>query len=407
MKFALLQRLVINTVFFLVISWVLYFYVYWQIVEFEEMKEQLHDTFEEYQDIKQSWISESTMRRLALSSAGTDEFYLRNILSNITPEFYHEHFSNTSDSTYMQFLADKSREIDQLKSSESLLERDVTIDKILPVYSPNLTITERDISTAEFINNIENLLHSFSLTHNWEIWITNIQLVSSWDGTESEQALAENIFQIPVSLTVEGMKWNIINFLHYISYVGWVTPDYENNTLIPHNDSFLWGGSETDLFSESRYLWQIASIQNISFNEYIDSSTSQQNDDFFTRIRSPAQFRERYQVRLDVHFYVAWYPQFRVIETINDLFDEIEEDLGEMEELLKRAEENFSPGESSRIARHRVAARIVSRLSDELIELRNPNIEGLAESEMLELLEALQRLQNIKNITLQDYSTFF
>ena len=74
---------------------------------------------------------------------------------------------------------------------------------------------------------------------------------------------------------------------------------------------------------------------------YLDSSVSQSEEDFTTRIRSAGQFIERYNMRISLNFYVAGYPQFRINESIENLIAELQEDLTAMDTALKTAEEAF------------------------------------------------------------------
>ncbi|MCH8518614.1 hypothetical protein LAT59_02545 [Candidatus Gracilibacteria bacterium] len=411
MKFALVQRLVINFVFLVFLSGIMYFYLYQEIQGFEEIKTELSEDFDYYKNIQKNGVEFGRVSRLMSDSGKLQDSYLRNIFTQLTPAFYTQHFRNTTSESFRDFLVEKGGEIDAIKSTDEYRSRYEMLDAILPIYSPDIRITQDDMSNAEFINNVENLLYSFNLTHRGEIGVRSLSLVSRTENpgnnqNNEEDNLSENIFMIPLDLTIEGMKGNIVNFIHYLSHVGSVTADLTNNSLIPYNDSFLGGSQETGLFSESRYLRQIATIEEINFSDYIDSSPTQSSEDFTSRIRSASQFRERYQVRMTVNFYVAGYPQFRINEAIDDFIAAIDAGLKEMDESLKKASEAFEQNDTQKKSDHRILARTLSRLQDAFTPLRGQDVTRMGQSEVIELFNELQQIKTLKDLTRENYNNF-
>lgn len=412
MKFALMQRFIINTVFLLILLWVTFLYLYKEIQAFETLKAQLSTDFDYYAKIQKDGIDFQRLMTELRSSWQLQDTYLRNVFSQVTPQFFTTHFTNKSSESFDSFLNTKSQEIGAVKETSEYQERYAILDNILPVYSPAIKITENDLTNAEFINSIENLLYRFNLTHRGEIWIQNLTLIENTPTNISEVSpveqqsnnLSENIFMIPLELNIEGMKWNIVNFLHYLSHVGSVRANTANNTLIPYTDTFL--GWSADPNGWSRYLGQLKTIESLEFEEYIDSSPTQSSENFIVRLRSPSQFRERYRVRMVVNFYVAGYPQYRINQAIEELISSLNESLNEMSEELQKAAEAFDENESERVASHRVLARTVSRIKERFTPLQLKNIIELDQDNVIELYVELLQLKTLEEIVRENYTLF-
>lgn len=414
MKFALMQRFVINMIFFLILMWVLFFYLYREVQHFELLKTELSTDVDYYQKIQKEGIDFQKLVTLLRSTWQLRDNYLWNVFSQVTPEFFATHFRNTSSESFEQFLLSKSQEIDTIKATSEYQERYVLLDEILPVYSPGIKMTDNDLTNAEFINSVENLLYRFNLTHRGEIWIQNLTLVEKSsthsDLSSQEEAwkkdLSENIFVIPMELNIEWMKWNIVNFLHYLSHVWSVKANVANNTLIPYNDSFL--GWSADLTSWSpRYLWQLKTIESIEFEEYIDSSPTQSSENFITRLRSAWQFRERYRVRMVVNFYVAGYPQYRINQAIEELQSSLQISISEMSEWLQKASEAFDDSvDNDRVTSHRVLARTLLRIQEKFIPLQSKNTFEMNQDDAIELYSELLQLKTFEEMARENYTLF-
>ena len=121
--------------------------------------------------------------------------------------FYTTHFRNTTNDNYVSFLREKMREVEAIRSTEAFASRYDILDSILPIYSPFMRLSESDMSTADFINDLENLLNRFSLTHNGEIGVRNLEIVNlgraNGNNGNQELNMSENIFSIPVDLNIE------------------------------------------------------------------------------------------------------------------------------------------------------------------------------------------------------------
>lgn len=208
MKFALMQRCIINMVFLVVLVSVAFFYLYVEIQQYEVMKVELSEDYNHYADIQKNGVHLQSLVAALRKSGQLQDSYLRNVFSQVTPQFYQKHFTNDTDQSFDAFLDTKNSEIDRIKSTPEYQERYRVLDGILPVYSPGIKITKNDMTNAQFINNVENLLYSFNLTHRGEIGIQSLSLVESSRVTTTTQTaqdnnLEENIFMIPLELTVE------------------------------------------------------------------------------------------------------------------------------------------------------------------------------------------------------------
>lgn len=412
MKFALMQRFIINMIFLLLLAWVTFLYLYKEIQTFETLKTQLSTDFDYYAQIQKNGIDFQKLMEELRSSWQLQDTYLRNVFSQVTPQFFTTHFSNKWSESFESFLNTKSQEIDAIKATPEYQERYAILDDILPVYSPGIKITDNDLTNAEFINSVENLLYRFNLTHRGEIWIQNLTLIENTPSTPTDvpqveqqsNNLSENIFVIPLELNIEGMKWNIVNFLHYLSHVGSVSANTANNTLIPYTDTFL--GGSADLNGWSRYLWQLKTIDTLEFQEYIDSSPTQSSENFIARLRSPSQFRERYRVRMVVNFYVAGYPQYRINQAIEELTSSLQESLTEMSEWLQKSSEAFDGSETERGTTQRTLARTVTRIKERFAPIQLKNIIELDQDEVIELYTELLQLKTLEEMVRENYTLF-
>jgi len=407
-----MQRFIINMIFLLLLAWVTFLYLYKEIQTFETLKTQLSTDFDYYAQIQKNGIDFQKLMEELRSSWQLQDTYLRNVFSQVTPQFFTTHFSNKWSESFESFLNTKSQEIDAIKATPEYQERYAILDDILPVYSPGIKITDNDLTNAEFINSVENLLYRFNLTHRGEIWIQNLTLIENTPSTPTDvpqveqqsNNLSENIFVIPLELNIEGMKWNIVNFLHYLSHVGSVSANTANNTLIPYTDTFL--GGSADLNGWSRYLWQLKTIDTLEFQEYIDSSPTQSSENFIARLRSPSQFRERYRVRMVVNFYVAGYPQYRINQAIEELTSSLQESLTEMSEWLQKSSEAFDGSETERGTTQRTLARTVTRIKERFAPIQLKNIIELDQDEVIELYTELLQLKTLEEMVRENYTLF-
>ena len=411
MKFALIQRLVINAIFFLILALVYLFYLNWEIENIEIQKERLSERFEYYNKIETDGVDFARMNSLLVETWKTRDRFLKNTIAQLDAQFYTQHFKNTTNENYVSFIREKMREVDEIRSSEIYVSRYETLDSILPVYSPFVRISESDMSTSDFINYIENLLNTFGIVHRGEIGVRNLEIIESWSnnwntGSNENLSMSENVFSIPVDLNIEWRKWNIVNFIHYLSYVGTVTPDFENNSLIVYDDDFFEWFANSAVISHGLN-WQMASIEEITFPLYLDSSASQSDVDFTTRIRSGWQYVEAYNIQMSINFYVAGYPQFRINESIENLIAELSEDLEAMDNTLKQAEEAFETWSTQSRADHRAAARAVSRLKENYRVHSNIDLTMLGQEEVIEMYSTLQQTKILKDITKERYNLFF
>ena len=420
MKFALLQRFVINLVFFAVFLWIYLFHLHWEIRSFEQLKNELHNKFDHYQYIIKNGIDFQTAQAHMNQGSSSQDAFLQNILSQIDDSFYKANFTNTESDTFLMFLQEKVRETEQIMSSSTYMQRNDVLDTLLPIYSPFISLGDNDMSSSDFINYIENILYLFNITHSGQIGIENLVPVvtqeSLWeeamnmeqsDGAAPQQnSIDERIFAVPVNLEIQWRKWNIVNFIHFLTYVWNVSPDFENNSLSVHNDSFFEWFANRSIVNRG-YLWQILSIEEIRFPTYLDSSVSQSNENFISRVRSPAQFSQVYNISLKLNFYVAGYPQFRISESIRNLLDELSQDLRQMDTALRTSSAAFGNDNLEQRANQRTAARIVSQLLRSYEEQDSRDMSTLWQEETIQMYNNLLDIKNMKDSVKQRYHTFF
>ena len=413
MKFALIQKSIITVILLILLSVFWFFYIYQEIKWVEEIKNELSTNFDYYQHLKKEgmsfWTAFNILRRLEEFS----DNHTQSIFSEITPDFYTRNFTNSSHELFYDFLNHKRDEIWMIRESNEFQEQNEMLNTFLPVYSPIIQISGDDMSIAEFINDVENIFRKFNLdNYSGEIGIRNIYVLD--DDTEGQtsnnqrqdiNSSKEDIFVIPLNFRIEGMKWNIVNFIHYMSHVWSAFVDTDNNVLRPYNDTFFWLSNNQEQRSISYYN-QIATIERISFSEYIDSSFLQSNTDFISRIREIDQFRERYSIDISINFYVTWYPQAIINDTIAEMIESIEDNFLEMNKNIQISPEEIDNNSFQQTQNYRDFVRNLNRLQQRLDQVKARNVIWLWQTELINLLNELQNITLINDRLKKQYNNF-
>lgn len=320
MKTSLIQWIFANMIFLILFVGIFLLNLYPSIQEIEVKKEDFNSLYRDFQDFQEKGIPypeySDTLRM------GNADSYQKTLLRSVGPSFYNENFINEKGWNYSYFLDTLEQEIQDKKNAESYVSRDNILSKILPYYSENTSFDNNHLTDFHFINSIENILYAFNINFIWEIGVGNIQNIEKPSTDKSDKQvqnvwLWENIFSIPLSLTITGRKIDIVNFLHYFENVWWVNVVGEK--LILHSDSFLrW---ITDLWGEQNiYLGHFADIQLLSMEQYPDASSTPRSKTLIPLLKTE-QAKQRMNIDIMLNFYVAGVPGYQMEQTLLDYFE--------------------------------------------------------------------------------------
>ena len=314
--------LTLNWLFLLSFLIVLFIYIIPWYNDVSNDKQNLLKTIKEYENLEKNWLTFQEFR----SSDGAKKEDIRSIIQNIDNAFYNDNFKNTTSNNYISFIESKQTEINDLKVSWILDDREKQISKLLPFYSDWIQI-DWAMSDLNFVNYVENMLRTFQLRNRGNIWITQVNLLDK----SSDNNIENQIFYIPLTLSLEWRKIDILEFLYFIQNVWsveWITKDEE---IIIYSDDFL---SKRSIWSgENIYHNRLVDIASVSFRWYVDTWDNQRSEnikttqDFINSISSDrTQASEIYSIELSLRFYVKGLPSYRienfirtVIQNYNDI----------------------------------------------------------------------------------------
>ncbi len=150
--------------------------------------------------------------------------------------------------------------------------------------------------------------------------------------------MSEDIYSLPLSFDVTGQKSNIVDFIHFFENVGSV--ELNGDTLSIYSDKFTTKTLNGTNSTENLYENQVADIQKIIFEKYPDSSTYSTTYTPLVSLMKTTQGKETFTVHVDLNFYVAGAPLYRLqqytqkVQTSLDTFlEKIKQDEQKMKSL--------------------------------------------------------------------------
>ena len=323
MKSSLIQSMLANIVLMLMFLWAILLFVLPKILEFWAQKHELTEMHTHINNIKKEGLSYWEFRQW-VTAWETDDIYVRTLMQNIEPKFYTDNLANTSTNDYETFLTSREKEVLDIKSSEDFIKKEQTMDYVLPFYNKNNTFSEEGLTDFHFINYIENLIYTFNLEAEWGIWIGKVKKI--WDDESSlveADSLQEWIFSIPLKFEVTWQKVDIVDFIHFFENVGSIKIDEWKMVL--YNDKFISKILEGDKPSPLYNIYRnhIADIRSITFTQYPDSS-SQSSDKSLVGLMKSDQAREKVTAKIELEFYVAGVPGYKMEKYIYSLLDDFQ-----------------------------------------------------------------------------------
>jgi len=303
--------------------------MYPRITTIEEKKKELVSSYQSLQKIRKQGLSFWEFK--AGANSKQLDSYTRNILSNIDENFFSENFTNTGSQDYIPYLWEVEAAVQEVKSSPEFLQKEEYLNNLLPTYDQDGSFSWEGLSDFHFINSVENLLYSFNLSYLWEIWIWELIDVNESDDSKSQSSstvwdkpeqslLQENIFKIPLGLTIVWQKTDVVDFIHYFENVSRISISGEEFKVA--NDGFIKKRIEGSKPSTSYNIYenQLADISTVVIRDYPDSSSLETQ--WLLSAMKGDQAKEKIEVDLEIFFYVAWVPGYKMQTFVQDFISE-------------------------------------------------------------------------------------
>lgn len=333
----LYNAIVLNSIFLIIFLVFIYTNISWFKniwIEKENLKTQITN----YENTIKSWISYADFK----SSLWNISQEQKDIINKMWDDFFSTNLNNQDQNDYKTFLDKKQEYINEINSTDKIKLRDEKISKVLPSYN-EWYFVDWNMTDLEFINYVELLLRSFSLKTISPIWITSINLVDDKKDNKNnaKNKMESQIFYIPLNLDLEWKKSDILDFLYFVQNVWnvvWVSDEniefYKDNVI---NKVIEW---QTKTKNYNIYENKLIDIENISFNEYIDTSTSKRNlgektpTSFLNFIKNWVEKDDAYKIKINLKFYVKWLPTYRLTNFINEVISNYKDALKNIKSLI-------------------------------------------------------------------------
>ena len=312
-----------------------------QLLSIEDTKKSTKEVYTNLTRIEKSWLTFDEFK--SLNNVWSNTVVVNEILKGMTWDFFTNNLVNTKYNTYKEFLDKNVAELNSDENKKLSQEKIDKISRVLPPYTDNsIDFSNYALTDYKFVNYVESIIESFNFNTSNSIWISKLSLlddytISTWNGWD---ALEANIYYIPLNLVLEWTKSSVIEFLYFIENVGNISVD-KNNININNNYWFLsknWVKKvlEWDKLTSSYNIFehQIIDIDKITFNDYIDSSYLSRWDTNFKDFIIKTQWNDKYEINLNLLFYVKWQPSYKLVEQINSILDKYKETQGKVSKLL-------------------------------------------------------------------------
>jgi len=294
MKNSILQWIAFGLLFLVVLLVSVFVFIYPKIQEIWIKKEEFITTYKSFENVKKKGVSYGDFK----SGLSPDISWNADlIVRNLDKDFFTNNFTNTWSKLYEEYIKDLAERVKKEKSSDEFIKKEEALQRLLPTYIQNNSLvwwesTSDFLTNFYFINFMENLLYTFNLSYDGEIWIGNLENVkddqedSISSPKDAKSWLQEDVYRIPLSLSIVWKKSDIIDFIHYFENVSKIS--ISDDSFSVDSDSFINKRIEWSLPSANYNIYenQVADISSISFSEYPDSSDQKT---FSQEVREKAQ----------------------------------------------------------------------------------------------------------------------
>jgi len=339
------NSIIVHFVFYFILTiflvFLFFYSILWQIVQIEWKKT---ETWKLYNDIakkKNTWLTYEEF--VEINTWLSNNIVVKEILKNMTQDFYNHNLVNNTKSLYKDFLDKKSKELNSEENIKKINTNNSTISKILPPYSDySVDFSDVALTDYKFINYVESIIETFNFINSSSIGISKVNLVEGYAINKWEWvAMDSNIYYIPLSLSLKWTKSSIIDFLYFIENVGNISV-VDKNVIIGNNYGLLsknwikkvltWDKltSNYNIFEH-----QIIDIDRITFNDYIDNSYQIKWEENFIDFVLRTQWKEEYEILVNLFFYIKWEPTYKLVEKINKNLDKYTQALNMVNLALK------------------------------------------------------------------------
>lgn len=346
-KNAILQGTMFNILVMIAMLGVLFYYIVPSIIAIVEQQEELYALEQDKKSILKQGVPFKEFKAFYKKSPDGEDPYVKSLLENLDEEFYNSHFINTTKTTYKEFFDDQRNYTIEKKSSEEFKERDATINNILPAYS-NSSSLEGVISDFNFISYIETLLFTFNLQTNDSIGVGTLTPLKRPSAEEKDKNISTeaSIFYIPLQLELVWQKKDVLDFIHFIENVGAI--NIEEWSIVSHSDKVIKKPLEGDIRTKDYNIYnnQLASIENITMRDYIDSSSQPSDNNMIDFVRQ-TQGREKFEIDIKMHFYVTGLPDYKIesfIENTLESFKKLKQKISSSTAKNRKTSRNVKSG---------------------------------------------------------------
>lgn len=298
-----------------------------QILVIEDTKKSTKELYNSLTRIEKSWLTFDEFK--SLNNVWSNSVVVNEILKSMTWDFYTANLVNTKSANYKEFLNNKVKDLNSDENKKIAQEKINKISKVLPPYSDtSIDFSPYALTDYKFVNYVESIIESFNFTTNNSIWITKLSLVGDYAiSTGKSDSLESNIYYIPLNLVLNWTKSSVIDFLYFIENVWNISVD-KNDININNNYWFLSKNSikkilEWDKLTADYNIFehQIVDIDKITFSEYIDSSYLSRGDTSFRDFIIKTQWNDKFEINVNLMFYVKWQPTYKIVEDITSILD--------------------------------------------------------------------------------------
>nr|MDD3720204.1 hypothetical protein [Candidatus Gracilibacteria bacterium] len=371
-------------------------YIYPNIEEIQNEKNEVKGIVDNYENIKLKGISYEDFRAQKLSGSKLKDLYLQNILKEVDINFYKNNFENAGKENFDTFMTNKQKEINEKKNNPDFINSLELNKKILPSYTESYNQDDSGIMTDfKFITYVESILHTFNLEPSDKgIGIGDLNLLPKYNITsETKSGLESNIYYIPYTFNITGLKKDVVDFIYFLENVGSVTL-LDNQGIKVGNDSFI--NKSLDGFGGNNILENpIIDIQSIDFPKYFNSLSTVNNDSNFLEFLKKTQGNEKISVMIDVRFYVKGLPEYKVKEsvmTLSSSYDSLLQDYTNL--MTKNKQSGTIPSED--LVNVEKGLKYLQELGDKIKELKADTGDiNIVYSKVIEYNKILSIIENI------------
>ena len=391
MKNSILQWIAFGLLFLVVLLVSVFVFIYPKIQEIWIKKEEFITTYKSFENVKKKGVSYGDFK----SGLSPDISWNADlIVRNLDKDFFTNNFTNTWSKLYEEYIKDLAERVKKEKSSDEFIKKEEALQRLLPTYIQNNSLvwwesTSDFLTNFYFINFMENLLYTFNLSYDGEIWIGNLENVkddqedSISSPKDAKSWLQEDVYRIPLSLSIVWKKSDIIDFIHYFENVSKIS--ISDDSFSVDSDSFINKRIEWSLPSANYNIYenQVADISSISFSEYPDSSPLETG--WLIAAMKGAQSREEFSVDIDLSFYVAGVPWYKMQNFIQKFVED---------------QKTFSQEVREKAQKYGAKKNTYSSESEALVAIQNMQSVSLLMTSLDEdIKKILPRLSKWENIT--------